>query len=91
MTAATNIITVDDAFFQRLANLLVTTPHPRPCPELPDADLVWLGLYRVLEASPQWSRFPPGTWPAFPEHARLLQLLRYPAQRPLGSVAGGRP
>jgi hypothetical protein len=57
MTAACNISTVDGAFFQPLADLLATTPHARPCPELPDTDFVRLGIYRVLEASPSGRGF----------------------------------
>jgi len=57
MTTASNILTVDDSFFQPLADLLATTPHARPCPELPDPDFVRLGIYRVLEASPSGRGF----------------------------------
>lgn len=43
--------TVNEAFFQPLLAALARATHTRPCPELPDADWLRLGVQRVLEGS----------------------------------------
>lgn len=51
MPPAPNTHTVNEAFFQPLTAALAQARHTRPCPELPDADWLRLGVQRVIEGS----------------------------------------
>lgn len=51
MPPAPNTHTVNEAFFRPLTAALAQARHTRPCPELPDADWLRLGVQRVIEGS----------------------------------------
>lgn len=51
MPPAPTTHSVNQAFFQPLTTALAHAAHTRPCPELPDADWLRLGVQRVIEGS----------------------------------------
>lgn len=50
MSISNHPITVNEAFFQPLAELCATSKYARPCPKISDEQWIKLGLHRVLEA-----------------------------------------
>lgn len=51
MPVTHDICTVNEVFIEPLTSALGAAVHTRPCPELPDADWLRMGVLRVLEAS----------------------------------------
>jgi Transposase DDE domain len=49
MPTQPDVTTVKEAFFHLIELALANAAHTRPCPELPDADWIHLGVQRVLE------------------------------------------
>ena len=73
------VLDVDDALFHPIAGLVADSPHTRPCPGLPDLDLVRLGIHRVLGSSPSGRGFIQGHGARFermPTRSNCFSTLR---------------
>lgn len=71
--------TVNERFYQPLTGLAERSPHTRPCPELPDANFLHLGVQRVLEAVQSGRGFLQEHGPRFasaPDHHTYFAALR---------------
>src|SRR6266576_6238640 len=71
--------TVNEQFYQPLQGLHSRSPHARPCPELPDAHFLHLGVQRVLEAAESGRAFLQEHGPRFadaPNHHNYFAALR---------------
>jgi len=70
---------VNERFYQPLEGLPTRSPHARPCPELPDADFLRLGVQRVLEHAASGRAFLQEHGPRFvrvPDHHNYFAALR---------------
>lgn len=86
MTFASQITTVDEAFFQPLSPIVAGSPCTLPCRELPDEDFIRLGIQRVLETSPSGRGFLQEHGLRFantPTHSNYFATLRSPRRRDL--------
>ena len=57
MSVACSLITVNEAFFAPIAGLAEASKNTYPCPEIPDAAWVRIGIQRVLEEVPSGRGF----------------------------------
>jgi hypothetical protein len=79
MATNSNIITVDEAFFQPLEGVVRASSYARACPEFADEDFIRLGVQRVLETSESGRAFLQEHGVRFenaPDHSNYFATLR---------------